>query len=164
MATLEQLQFLQRMFSSAKLANHVWPEYAACEAALETSWGNSQLYLRGCNVFGEKQHEQPVWLTMMLPTREVLAGRTVIVQADFIWFPTPMEAFVSRMKTLNRLAARYPAYAAALAATSGEEFVTQVSKDWLTDPERAAKVLEIHNAHKDVFAAPASAPQQGDNA
>lgn len=156
MATLEQLQFLERAAAAARHANHVWPEFAACEAALETSWGTSQLFLRGNNVFGEKQHATPVYLTMMLPTWEVVNGQKITIQAAFIWFPSAIEAFMSRMETLQRLAGTYPEYAAALAATTGEEFVTEVSKRWSTDPERAVKVLEIYSAHKDVFAQPAS--------
>jgi flagellum-specific peptidoglycan hydrolase FlgJ len=151
MASLEQLQFLDRVHSAARLANHVWPEYAACEAALETAWGTSQLYIRGNNIFGEKQHVDPVFLTLKLPTREMQAGQWVTVQADFIWFPSANESFVMRMKTLRRLG--YPEYANALAASTGEEFVTEVSKRWSTDLERAAKVLAIHSAHKDVLAA-----------
>jgi flagellum-specific peptidoglycan hydrolase FlgJ len=156
MATPEQIKFLQDEAAKARLANHVWPEYAACEAALETAWGASQLYLRANNIFGEKQHAAPVFLTTLFPTREVQAGKWVTVDAAFIWFPTTIEAFVSRMKTLRRLAAEYPEYLAALAATTGEDFVTEVSKRWSTDPQRGVKVLEIHAAHNNVFAQPAN--------
>jgi flagellum-specific peptidoglycan hydrolase FlgJ len=151
MATLEQLQFLQKEAGAAATASHLWPEFAACEAAVETAWGTSRLYLQGCNIFGEKQHEQPIFKTVTLPTREMEAGQWITVDAAFIWFPTTIESFVSRMKTLRRLAATYPEYAAALAATSGEDFVTQVSKRWSTDPQRAVKVLEIYSAHRNVF-------------
>ena len=165
MATPEQVEFLRRACGAARLAHHVWSEYAACEAALETAWGTSRLYLQGNNVFGEKQHAKPVFLTVTLPTREYRYGvGWITVQAPFIWFPSPIEAFEMRMQTLRRLAVEknsageleYPEYAAALAATSGEAFVTEVSKRWSTDPERGAKVLEIFNAHMDVFAGAAT--------
>lgn len=150
MLTAEQVDFLQRQRTAAQIARHVWPEYAACEAALETAWGTSELFFRAKNVFGEKQHVVPVFLTITLPTWEVINGRRAETTASFIWFPSPIEAYESRMATLWRLA--YPEYADALAAVTGEGFVTNVSKRWSTDPDRAAKVLAIYDAHKDVFA------------
>jgi len=157
MATVEQIQFLQHEYSKAQTANHIWPEIAACEAAVETAWGTSELYQRGCNVFGEKQHTPPVFLTLTLPTKEFNAGHFVTVTADFIWFPTTTEAYISRMKTLRRLASEYPEYAAALAATTREDYIASVSKRWSTDPQRAATVLAIYRAHADVLGSAAAA-------
>jgi hypothetical protein len=48
---------------------------------------------------------------------------------------------------LEREQGEYPAFAAALHATTGEEFVRQVSVKWSTDPQRAEKVLEIYRRH-----------------
>jgi hypothetical protein len=39
----------------------------------------------------------------------------------------------------------------ALAAKTPEEYVTQVSMSWSTDPQRAAKCIETYRAHMDVF-------------
>lgn len=153
MATAEQIEFLKREYASAQMASHIWPAMAACEAALETGWGASQLYQRGNNVFGEKQHDPPVFLTVTLPTLEFNAGQFVKVTAQFIWFPTSIDAYISRMKTLRRLSSEYPEYAAALAATSPEVFIESVSKRWSTDPNRAANVLEIYRAHGDILQA-----------
>lgn len=152
MATPEQLGFLKDEAAKARLGGHIWPEFAACEAAVETAWGTSQLYRKGNNVFGEKQHAKPIFLTVALPTREFAGGEWTDVLANFVWFPSTIEAFAQRMKTLA--AQGFPEYKAALAAASGEAFVTEVSKRWSTDPNRAATVLEIYNVHKSVFASP----------
>jgi flagellum-specific peptidoglycan hydrolase FlgJ len=150
MATILQL-FLQNEFGAARLAGHLFPDYAACEAALETGWGSSELFQHANNVFGEKQHTIPIYMTARFPTREMQNGAWVTVEAEFVWFPTTSKAFQSRMDTLHRLASVYPEYAAALSARTGEEFVVEVSKRWSTDPDRAQKVLEIYAAHRDVF-------------
>ena len=71
----------------------------------------------------------------------------VDITAKFVKFPTLQEAFAARMDTLRRLSATVANYANALAATSGEQFVLNVSKSWSTDPQRASTVLAIYNAH-----------------
>jgi hypothetical protein len=51
------------------------------------------------------------------------------------------------MALLRRLEHSYPAYGRALAATTGEVFIEEVSRAWSTDPQRATKVLAIHRQH-----------------
>ena len=150
-----QSDFLLRAASAAAVAKHVFPEFAACEAALESGWGNSELANQANNLFGQKQSHPPIAGsgTLMLPTREFLHGSWVTVQANWTKFPDWSACFTARMQLLERLSPDFPHYAAALAATNGEQFITQVSMSWSTDPQRAGKVLSIYDAHKDVFAA-----------
>lgn len=151
--TPDQLsQFLTSTRDAAKTAGHVWPEYAACEAALESAWGTTQLYIKGNNVFGEKQSfSSPRFGTFDLPTHEFVHGALVEVVAHWISYPDLSTCFQDRMATLRRLAPVYVEYASALAAPDGETFVTEVSKKWSTDPLRAQKVLAIYAAHSGVF-------------
>ncbi len=154
-------QFLLDAYGYAKAIVHPFPEYAACEAALESWWGASQLYREGNNAFGEKQHREPIFETLLIPTKEFQNGQEVEVMAAWVKFPDLGASFRSRLNTIMRLGLlrnskgedEYPGYAAALKASSGEEFVREVSKNWSTDPLRAEKVLAIHAAHKDVFPA-----------
>ncbi len=150
-----QSEFLLRAASAATAAKHIFPEFAACEAALESGWGNSELANQANNLFGQKQSHPPIAgsETLMLPTREYLHGSWVTVQANWTKFPDWSACFTARMQLLERLSHDFPHYAAALAATNGEQFITQVSMSWSTDPQRAGKVLSIYDAHKDVFAA-----------
>jgi flagellum-specific peptidoglycan hydrolase FlgJ len=55
-----QRNFLDRASAEAVKANHPFAKMAACEAALESSWGNSQLARDDFNLFGMKQHAHPV--------------------------------------------------------------------------------------------------------
>jgi flagellum-specific peptidoglycan hydrolase FlgJ len=153
--TVGRLQddFLHRASTAARAAGHIFPDYAACEAALESGWGMSQLAIEAHNLFGQKQAHPPLpgAETISLPTREYLHGAWTIVQASWIRFSGWQACFEERMRLLQSLQLAYPHYAAALAAKTGEEFIDQVSRSWSTDPQRAGKVLAIHDAHRDVL-------------
>jgi flagellum-specific peptidoglycan hydrolase FlgJ len=154
MATPQE-QFLVKAAAAASAAGHIFPEYAACEAALESGWGLSQLATHASNLFGQKQ-STPAFdgsTTLTLPTREFLKGAWVMVQANWVSFPDWSSCFRARMALLQRLSNAYPDYKAALSATTGEQFVTAVSHTWSTDPQRAGKVLSIYDAHSSAFAA-----------
>ncbi len=148
-----QSEFLLRAAKAAASAKHLFPEFAACEAALESGWGHSELACEANNLFGQKQSHPPDvgTTTISMPTREFLHGSWVTVQATWAKFPDWGACFAARMQLLERLRVGDPHYAAALAATNGEQFITEVSKSWSTDPQRAGKVLSIYDAHKDVF-------------
>jgi flagellum-specific peptidoglycan hydrolase FlgJ len=151
-----QSDFLLRASNAAAAAKHIFPEFAACEAALESGWGHSELAMQANNLFGQKQSHPPVAGsgTLALPTREYLHGSWVTVQANWTRFADWGACFAARMQLLERLRSTDSHYAAALQATNGEQFITEVSKSWSTDPQRAGKVLSIYDAHKDVFAPP----------
>jgi len=142
--------FLNKAFSAAQASGHIFPAHAACEAALESAWGTSKLAVLCNNLFGLKaatRGPNPYPLINM-PTKEYLHGQWVTQNALWPKYPDWLTAFRERMNTLNRLPS---IYGEALVATSGEEFVREVSKHWSTDPQRAEKVLQIYRAHGNVF-------------
>ncbi len=145
----QQNEFLCRAAAAAAEAGHVFPEYAACEAALESGWGLSRLAVEANNLFGQKQYATPLsgTGTLEMSTREFLHGQWVTVPARWVKFVDWASCFKERMRMLEGLSGRYPVYAKALQAASGEQFVTLVSSRWSTDPERAKKVLEVHDRH-----------------
>ena len=153
----ERQAFLDAAMKAAEEAGHPWAEYAACEAALESNWGRSMLARKANNLLGQKQGSKfPLpYPCCNLQTEEVrpqghpgqgrpLTGGRVMEQAVWPVFPDWKTCFAERMALLKRLPSRY---GAALAATSGEEFVRQVSLSWATDPERGGKVLAIHRQY-----------------
>lgn len=137
-------QFFALAIPAAIAGGHIWPDYAACEAAEESNWGASALAQQANNLLGMKAPEHPpagwTYPQLDLPTYEIVNGERVAVAHQF-WpiFPDWATAFKERMALLRRLSA----YAPALAATSGPAFVVEVSKVWATDPQRAANVLAI---------------------
>jgi flagellum-specific peptidoglycan hydrolase FlgJ len=157
MSTPLQDSFLRQASAAARAAGHIFPEYAASEAALESNWGQSRLAREANNLFGQKasaeQHEsgEQGSATLALPTQEFLRGRWVTITAQWVRFADQAACFCARMALLRRLQHSYPAYARALAATTGEVFIEEVSRVWSTDPQRAAKVLAIHRQHSASF-------------
>jgi flagellum-specific peptidoglycan hydrolase FlgJ len=139
-----QRAFLDRASGEAAIARHPFPKMAACEAALESAWGNSALARDANNLFGMKQHAHAVYGTMNLPTREFEKGAWIQTVASWVKYPDWASCFADRLATLQRLANAFPHYKAALAAIDAESFVTEVSKTWSTDPQRAQKVLSIY--------------------
>jgi flagellum-specific peptidoglycan hydrolase FlgJ len=148
-----QESFLRRAADAARAAGHLFPEHAACEAALESGWGQSHLATQANNLFGQKQAHPPLsgTETLSLPTREYLHGAWVSVQASWVQFQDWDSCFRERMALLRSLANGYSNYREALAATTGEQFVTLVSRSWSTDPARAGKVLAVYDTHRAAF-------------
>ncbi len=138
---------LELLARAAKEAGHIWPDYAACEAVLESAWLTSDLARHSNNLFGAKQHRHPVYDTVALPTRECLNGEWVTEHDSFVTYPDWTASFQDRMATLRRLSTFYPHYQLAVSAVSGESFIKNVSLTWSTDPHRAANVLAIYRAH-----------------
>jgi len=151
MISPQEQGWLLATYDAAVKAQHVWPAMAACEAALESSWGQSVLAVKALNLFGMKQSVHSEYGTMNLPTREFLDHAWVTVEAHWVEFPDLATCFADRMATLKRLAPHYPHYAAALAAKTAEEYINQVSQSWSTDPQRGENVLRIYRAHGPAF-------------
>jgi flagellum-specific peptidoglycan hydrolase FlgJ len=153
MTTPLQDSFLRQASAAAHESGHIFPEYAACEAALESNWGQSRLAREANNLFGQKQsaNDKNGAATIAMPTQEFLRGRWITVVAHWARFADQAACFRARMALLHRLQQNYPAYARALSATTGEIFIEEVSRTWSTDPQRAAKVLAIHRQHCSSF-------------
>lgn len=140
----DQRTWLLQTASAASRSAHVWPQYAACEAAIESGFGQSGLARMDNNLFGMKQHKHAVYGTHNLPTKEFENGEWITTTAAWVSYPDVESCFADRMATLNRLASTFPHYAAALDAKTGEDYVREVSQTWSTDPQRADKVLRIY--------------------
>ena len=148
-----QETFLTKACAAARAAGHLYPEYAACEAALESAWGGSKLATEANNLFGQKQSHPPVGEAIQLPTKEYAHGAWLTVPASWVKFADWQGCFAARMALLERLANAYPSYAAALMAKDGRAFVTLVSRRWSTDPKRGEKVLQVWQMHRKIFEA-----------
>ena len=144
--TPEQKTWVLMTAAQAFNALHIYPTMAACEAALESAYGTSQLARLGNNLFGTKQHLHPVCGTLSLPTKEFLDNEWVECTADWIEYPNVPACFADRMATLMRLRMAYPHYNSALMAATATQYIREVSATWSTDPNRADKVLAIYNA------------------
>jgi flagellum-specific peptidoglycan hydrolase FlgJ len=148
------IDFLRKAVQSAQMAGHIWPEYAACEAALESAWGTSHLATECNNLFGQKSgHTSAQYPTKPMPTHEFQHGKLVPAQAEWPVFPDWETCFRERMNVLREARDKDEnlIYGDALDAISGEYFVLAVSKHWATDPMRGEKVLDIYKAHQELL-------------
>jgi flagellum-specific peptidoglycan hydrolase FlgJ len=140
-----QRQFLDQATAEAVRASHPFPRMAACEAALESNYGLSELARDANNLFGMKIHRHNVYGEMALPTREFENGEWEQVPGvEWEKYPDIAACFADRLATLERLANVLPHYKAALDATSAAEYIAEVSKTWSTDPDRGKKCLSIY--------------------
>ena len=142
-----QRQFLDLATAEAVKARHPFPRMAACEAALESTWGHSQLAREGNNLFGMKQHTHAIYGTMNLPTQEYQGGTWIRTTAPWVKYPDLSACFADRLATLERLSNAYPHYKAALDAKDARSYITEVSSTWSTDPLRALKVMGIYQEY-----------------
>lgn len=144
------------MAAQAYGAGHIYPRMASCEAALESAYGMSQLTRLAKNLFGLKQRQHPTFGTLSLPTKEYLDDQWVSVNAEWVEYPSFVACFKDRMATLIRLRTAYPHYNNALQASTAEQYVTEVSQTWSTDPSRAEECIAIFN---EAFGTPSNAAQ-----
>lgn len=148
---MNKQDFLRAVKTAAMNIGQKWPGYVAAEAALESTFGTSDLAAEDFNLFGMKQHKHPIYGTVNLPTREFLHGEWERLPQPFIKYPDWESCLRDRLATLTRLASTYPHYAAALAANDGPTFIREVSKTWSTDPDRADNVLKIYSENQDIL-------------
>lgn len=163
---MDKREFFTKAIRAARDADHVWPEFAACEAALESAWGESRLARMANNLFGQKTgfsttgvetidiatHEvlTPAQVTRVsswkhgLPEKRTDGNFDAVVDATWPKFSTWADSFKARMELLRRASV----YHDALNAPTGSDFVEEVSKHWATDPERAHKVLVTYHANE----------------
>jgi flagellum-specific peptidoglycan hydrolase FlgJ len=154
----DEIAFLSTAATQAGLGGCIWPDFSACEAALESTFGKSTLARVDNNLFGMKQHVHPVFGTVSLPTEEFLHGEWVRVTAEWVKYPAWSDCFADRMATLRRLAPEkgFEHYAAALAAHDGITFIREISAKWSTDPKRAQKILDIYSRWRNPPAIPSA--------
>jgi|ERR1700690_391310 len=143
----DQSNFLDRATLAARNATCTFPQMVACEAALESAYGTSNLAKKYNNLFGLKTHRHNLYGSVSLPTREFLDGEWVQTSSDFETYRDWDTCFFDRLSTLIRLSGAYPHYAGALNAPDAETYIREVSQTWSTDPNRAANVTALYNEY-----------------
>ena len=122
---------------------------AAAQALLESGYGKSQLSSVHNNYFGIKGSYRGH--SVLLPTKEVVNGKWITIQAEFRSYPTVTECFVDYGDIIRRL----PWYQDAEdAADRGADFLRGllakrdslgkvIEPGWATDPDYFKKVWAI---------------------
>ena len=128
-------EFLQKAYAAAKAAEHVWPDYAACEAAIESDWGANELAVKANNLFNAR------WM----PGAKIALYRVKAV--DYASFASWQACFAARAKRMRAMTMFYRA----LRAGTGVEYLAAMTK--LTfDLKRSTAVAEMRTKYAAVFA------------
>ena len=94
---MTKADFFNKAMPAALASGHLFPEYAVCEAALESGWSKSELATAANNLFGMKQGFVTAGLpTIDIPTREFLHGAWVTVNATWPKFDSWEASFRAR--------------------------------------------------------------------
>lgn len=115
------------------------------QAALESGWGESELYQKAKNIFGVKVY--PGWQGSIfkLQTREYVHGHPVMVPADWCMYDSYAECIADHARFLKD----EPRYAGCFGhGYSGVEFAIEVQRaGYSTDPDYAQKIASIIHQH-----------------
>jgi flagellum-specific peptidoglycan hydrolase FlgJ len=159
-----QKQFLQSTAAEAKKAAHIFPDMAACEAALESGYGASELAREANNLFGMKWHRHAAYGKMVLPTREFENSEWIQISADWEKYPDNASCFADRMSTLMRLSPYLDHYRRAVNAQDARSYVIQVSESWSTDPGFECTCCSMFQSEADAQAHARDNPADADHA
>ena len=150
MTTTPQDSFLRQASAAARAAGHIFPDYAACEAALESTWGRSRLAREANNLFGQKQsaehanrHRHDRHTHAGIPQRPLGHRHRAMgpLRRSGSLLPCPHGA---RSTASSRAIPPTPAHSPPPPAKSSSK---RSHAPGPTDPQRAAKVLAIHRQH-----------------
>jgi flagellum-specific peptidoglycan hydrolase FlgJ len=116
------------------------------QAALESSWGESQLSREAHNYFGIKAHGKHERVQMK--TQEFRGGKGIETEAEFASYPSMLECFRCRDSILQHGAV----YAGARAKRSDEMgFIEEIARHWATDPHYAEKLKAMLGEVKEML-------------
>lgn len=130
--------FLLKAYAAAKEAEHIWPDHAACEAALDSDWGQSELAQKANNLFGFVFQPGKTKLHAA-----VEGGKRV----DYAAFDSWAECFAHRLHRIRTLTMIYRA----LRAKTAAEYVTEMAK-FSVDPKRGTAITALHEQFKGLWA------------
>lgn len=113
-------------------------DFTLAQAALESAWGESLLAKQANNLFGVKADKSWRGEVLTMPTREVLNGKWVTVNARWRKYKTHSECVDDHARFFHT----NPRYAACFACKTAEGFAIEVARaGYATDPAYGAKLV-----------------------
>jgi hypothetical protein len=133
-----------QVYALAKAAGDKYPEVSASQWALESGWGKSMSGKN--NPFGQKAGSQESGT--VVPTREVVNGRSVMMNQKFKDYSSSLEAVAEHVKRWS------PKYST---AKSPEEAISMIARQYATAPDYASKISQIIRQQKNAIPAASTA-------
>lgn len=129
---------------SSQVTTNIYSSFVIAEAALESGWGSSQLYVQANNIFGVKADSSWKGDTFSLQTNEYIDGKNVIVPALWRKYPDMLSCITDHASFLMN----NHRYAPAFETNNVNDFVTAIAQaGYATDPNYSQKIMEIINFH-----------------
>ena len=122
----------------------IFPLMAIAESALESAWGESWLTRQAFNFLGTKSTaswEAAGGKFIIKPTREVVDGKDVIIQAKFRRYDSPQQCFENYVHFVTQ--PNYVAHGVLTAATPEDQIRCIAAAGYATDPHYAAAIIEV---------------------
>ena len=145
---MKQVNFLLRVgkFASNVFGSGLFPSVLLAQAALESGWGESILAKKFNNLFGIKSDKSWKGESVILPTREVINGTSIIVDQPFRVYSDPSDSFSDRNKFLQKNP-RYTKAGVFTAKTPEAQAIALQNAGYATDPGYAAAIIKIINTY-----------------
>ncbi len=135
--------FKNAVLEASKTTN-LFPSVAMAQGILESNNGNSGLAKKANNHFGIKADESWHGKKMNFPTREVIGGKDVMVDAYFRAYNNPVDSFKDHVTFLKS----FKRYANVFNAKTPEQQAIEIQKaGYATDPNYANLLINIINSN-----------------
>lgn len=122
----------------------VFASVTIAQAILESGWGRSGLTVRANNLFGIKCYGGWEGEVCTMPTREVVKGKNISVNADFRKYPDLAASILDHAKFLKE----NPRYHAAFSCKDPICFASAIAKaGYATDPHYANLLSALINQY-----------------
>jgi hypothetical protein len=134
-----------QVYALAKAAGDKFPEVTASQWALESGWGKSMSGKN--NPFGQKAGSQEPGT--VVSTREVVNGRSVMMNQKFKDYSSSLEAVAEHVKRWS------PKYSN---AKTSDEAISMIARSYATDPTYARTVSQIIRQQKNAIPVASTQP------
>jgi flagellum-specific peptidoglycan hydrolase FlgJ len=136
-------EFLDAIVPAARASHRLTgipASFTLAQAALESGWGASKLSRDGCNLFGVKADKAWKGPVLLMQTREVRGGKSVMEMARWRKYATWADCLADRVEFFKR----NPRYKACFKETTGDGWCRAVAAaGYATDPHYADKLLAM---------------------
>jgi len=113
------------------------------ESGFAQSKGGSQLALRHNNLFGIKELKSRPGQVVMMPTWEVINGKTIQVKAGFATFSDFEDCFRQHAIMMS-----WPRYKNVLESETASEAFTRIQRSgWATNPKYSIRLQEVYDQY-----------------
>lgn len=146
MKTVNFISWIGNLAASVFGDGGLFPSVLMAQAALESGWGQSTLAKLHNNFFGVKAGSNWKGEVVTLPTREVIKGQDVMVNARFRKYANPLDSLKDRNDFL-RVNPRYQKAGVFDAKTPEEQALLLQKAKYATDPNYANQLIKLINQH-----------------